>query len=377
MCARLTIFLLFAATVFGAAADSIPDRKPRFVERVVNYFRDSNKPQPAKRFDWSVIGGPFYSTDTHFGIGIVAGAQYHHSLADSLMQPSVAALKLQGSTTLFYKVGLEGTHLFPGDKVRLNYDASFQSLPTYFWGIGYGAGNDCDNKSKYIDQQFSIQATCLARVVGPLLIGGGVKFCYNRAIDLRYPEFWADKPTHVTALGLNAELMYDTRDNLTFPTRGWMLKGTAAIWPSEIGNSSHSFWSVEIITSYYRPLWHGAVMASRFRAYATIGDTPWSMMPTFGGSTAMRGYYSGQYRDKCETDLTWELRQHIWRRSGLVAWIGAGTVFPYLADICISHILPNWGIGYRWEFKKNANVRLDLGFGHRCYGIEFGLNEAF
>jgi hypothetical protein len=39
--------------------------------------------------------------------------------------------------------------------------------------------------------------------------------------------------------------------------------------------------------------------------------------------------------------------------------------------------LPNYGIGYRWEFKKRVNVRLDWGFGKRQMGVIFSINEAF
>lgn len=40
--------------------------------------------------------------------------------------------------------------------------------------------------------------------------------------------------------------------------------------------------------------------------------------------------------------------------------------------------LPNYGIGYRWEFKKRMNVRLDYGFGKKDQnGFLFSINEAF
>ena len=43
-----------------------------------------------------------------------------------------------------------------------------------------------------------------------------------------------------------------------------------------------------------------------------------------------------------------------------------------------AHTLPNYGIGYRWEFKKRVNVRLDYGFGLRGQkSFMFGINEAF
>ena len=101
------------------------------------------------------------------------------------------------------------------------------------------------------------------------------------------------------------------------------------------------------------------------------------MLATFGGSSTMRGYYEGRFRDKGVLDMTVELRQHIWRRNGLVVWLGVGTVFPKFSDIEFRKLLPNAGIGYRWEFKKNTNVRLDFGVGKGETSFLFSINEAF
>lgn len=101
------------------------------------------------------------------------------------------------------------------------------------------------------------------------------------------------------------------------------------------------------------------------------------MLPFIGGSYTMRGYYEGRYRDKNAIDVTMELRQHIWHRNSAVIWMGAANVFPKLGDLQARKILPNFGIGYRWEFKKNVNIRLDFGFGKGETGIIFNINEAF
>ena len=62
----------------------------------------------------------------------------------------------------------------------------------------------------------------------------------------------------------------------------------------------------------------------------------------------------------------------------MVIWGGLGTVFHKFSAIRGERLLPNWGIGYRWEFKKNGNVRLDYGFGKRgMQGFVFNINEAF
>ncbi len=35
-------------------------------------FNDANKNKKHKRFDFSIIGGPHYASDTKFGLGMVA-----------------------------------------------------------------------------------------------------------------------------------------------------------------------------------------------------------------------------------------------------------------------------------------------------------------
>ena len=68
----------------------------------------------------------------------------------------------------------------------------------------------------------------------------------------------------------------------------------------------------------------------------------------------------------------------MWKRNGVVLWGGFGTVFSKFSNITFRTLLPNWGFGYRWEFKKNVNVRLDYGFGKPGHsGFIFNINEAF
>ena len=72
-----------------------------------------------------------------------------------------------------------------------------------------------------------------------------------------------------------------------------------------------------------------------------------------------------------------ELRQHIWRRSGIVVWGGAGNVFHDFDKFKMKQTLPTFGLGYRWEFKNRVNVRLDYGIGKGETSFYFNINEAF
>ena len=91
----------------------------------------------------------------------------------------------------------------------------------------------------------------------------------------------------------------------------------------------------------------------------------------------MRCYYEGRYRDKCALNVVAELRQHVWRRSGVTFWAGAGVVTPAIESVRWSRVLPCVGLGYRWEFKKRCNVRLDYGIGRGSSSFSFNINEAF
>ena len=121
--------------------DSSSVNKRGFIERVKDYFKESNTEKQNKRFDFSVIGGPHYSSDTKLGLGLVAAGFYRKNLADSLTTPSNVSLYGDISTVGFWLIGIRGDHIFPHDRQRLDYNMYFYSFPRHFWGIGYGAGS--------------------------------------------------------------------------------------------------------------------------------------------------------------------------------------------------------------------------------------------
>lgn len=363
-------------TVVPAALPAGETPRRNLVGRIIDYFDHTNDPVPARRFAMSFIGGPYYSSDVKFAVGLVASAQYRTSMADSLLQPSSASLKLQVSTTLFYSASVTGMHILPGDRMRIDYGVRFQSLPTWFWGIGYAAGRG-DVRTRYKELGLGGNADWLFRTGRHLFIGPAVDIRYITARDrAAEPDLWGTLPARTLSVGAGVLVQLDTRDVATAPERGWYLALAQRFYPRWLGNGARTFGLTELTACHYRRVWKGGVLAGRLHALATYGHTPWGMMPTFG-DVGMRGYYYGRYRDKCEADITLELRQHVWRRNGFVFWVGAGAVAPGPADFRADHILPNVGIGYRWEFKKRVNVRVDFGIGKGTNAFEFNINEVF
>ena len=119
-------------------ADTTEKKKKKgLINRVIDYFADSNKEKPYKKFDFSIIGGPHYSTDTKLGLGLVATGLYRTDMTDSLLTRSNVALYGDITTANYYKIGVRGNHIFPHDRCRMVYDVSFDSFKSDFWGIGY------------------------------------------------------------------------------------------------------------------------------------------------------------------------------------------------------------------------------------------------
>ena len=350
--------------------------KKGFFRKFIDYFADANKEKPYKKFDFSIIGGPNYSEDTKFGIGLVAAGLYRLDPSDSLLAPSDVSLYGNVSTSGFYLVGIRGNNLFPGDRYRLLYNMNFFSFPGAFWGIGYQMGDQNANESQYTLQQYSVKLNFLIRTARNFYIGPIASYDYIEGKKFDRIELLEGQDRVTQTIGAGVTLAYDTRDVSTAPARGIYVKGEQRFFPAFLGNR-YAFSRTDLIFDGYKSVWKGGVLAFDFHSEFNYGRVPWTMLATLGGSYSMRGYYDGRYRDRNLIEAQVELRQKVWRRNGIALWVGAGNVFHDFDTFRWSQTLPNFGVGYRWEFKKRVNVRLDLGFGRNGSGFIFNINEAF
>ena len=351
-------------------------KKLNLFQKVINYFNESNEPRPEKKFDFGIIGGPHYSSTTKLGLGIVASGTYR-TRRDSLTQLSNVSLYGDATTTGFLLIGVKGNNLFPENKYRIDYDFYLYTFPSDFWGIGYDNGNNNANKSSYNRLETILLANWLARFHRNLYGGISTGFNWVKGSRFTKPELLNGEPHEVISTSVGLVLTYDSRDFIPNAARGIYLNINQRFFPRFLGNKN-PFTRTAFVFDAYQRLWKGAILAFDLHGEFNYGDVPWNMLASLGGSTRMRGYYEGRYRDKNLIETQLELRQHIWRRNGIAVWVGAGNVFPSFSGFKWSHTLPNYGIGYRWEFKNRVNLRLDYGFGKKGQWVFFfNINEEF
>lgn len=359
------------------AHDSTVVRPPffrRMYDGVYRYFTESNQVKEEKRFDFSVIGGPHFSSDTKLGLGLVASGLYRMDRSDLSLPPSSISLYGDVTTTGFYLLGIRGTTIFKEDKYRLGINFYFFSFPSKYWGIGYANGNRKNDYTTYKRLEKQIRVDFSKSIFPNTYLGATGLFRHVNGKDFKDIRFLDGEKADIATLGFGLFVTYDTRDFLPNPYRGTYIKFEQLFFPDFWGNK---FKRSEILFRNYNKLWKGAILASDLQGTLNYGNTPWSMVALLGGSYQMRGYYEGQYRDNKLIQTQIELRQHIYNRHGIVVWGGAGNVFPNFHHFKWKETLPTYGIGYRWEFKKRVNVRLDYGIGKGQSAFYFNIEEAF
>lgn len=357
-------------------AVSVPaQRKPGLIDRVINYFKETNREPAPGRMDFSFLGGPSYSSATSLELAVIAAGVYR---TGELATTPLSELDIfaEGSVTGFYNVGIRGHHSFPNDRFRINYHANFCHFPSKFWGVGYAMDVDNNNETEYTLLQSLIRAEFLWHLPHDVFLGPSVCFDYSKAIKVGNPLTWGDEDRRQTACGVGFILSLDTRDFPQNATRGVNIKLHQRYIP-RFKSDKKGFSITELTFAWYKRMWRSGVVALQFHGAGSTAHTPWSMLPTLDSGKGIRGYYEGRYRDRGELDITAEVRQHLWGRNGLVVWGGVGTIFHRFDAINLRHLLPSVGVGYRWEFKKGVNVRVDIGFGKHSHEFTLGLNEVF
>jgi hypothetical protein len=346
------------------------------VSRLLHYFEDSNNSHPDKTVDFTFLGGPSYSEATSFQLAAIAAGVYY-ARRDSVTPESDLSIFAQGSLTGFYRVGVYGHHFAPEDKYRITYAVNFAHFPLHFWGLGYDMAVDNANESEYTELRTLGNVELTWRLARKLYLGPTVDIGYSKATKVENPALWCGQRMDVFSCGVGAALYFDTRDYPLNAANGWNLILKQQFYPGVMGNKN-PFILTELTTSWYKQVWRTGVLACMFHCGSTYGGTvSWTKMPTLDQSGGVRSYYDGRYRDKSESDVVVELRQHIYRRSGIVVWCGAGSVFSRLNEVRLKRILPSGGVGYRWELKERVNIRVDFGVGRESTSFSFGLNEAF
>lgn len=357
-------------------------KAPEWMRKYLNSLIQGNIDRTRERpIDISFGISPSYTREASFGIGAMCTALYRVDRADTLDTPSDIFAVFNASLNGFYVFQLKGNNLFPDNRTRLSYKLNVYRKHLDFWGITSEASAN-NPKTTYNRRSINAHVDYVYRLKHNFFIGGHFESNYTDARGLNNKIYLLGERPQVYVTGMGFSLELDSRDNLLTPTGGYRFSYMAMVYPKFLGNAPSFFNSHTFVGNLYAGLWRGGMAAFDLYAKFNSSKAPWTMREMVAADgIRMRGYYMGSYIDNSQVAIQVELRQHIWRRLGAVAWIGGATVFSSLKDLRHKEINPEWlpngGLGLRYEFKHNVNARIDFGIGRNTSGFVFAIGEAF
>jgi hypothetical protein len=189
-------------------------------------------------------------------------------------------------------------------------------------------------------------------------------------------------------------IIYDTRDDVTVPTRGmeWVVYGGLASRAgilndslySEAGIDGRVFWPItrnSILAAHTALRYMPEARHAPFWALSTLGGS----VSLIGGTQPLRGYGAGRFYDRNALSATVELRQKIGsiriastRLDLEVApFLDVGRVFSRLGTWPVAELHKVFGIGFRGVARPFVVGYVDVGYGSEGAAIFSGIGYPF
>jgi hypothetical protein len=335
-----------------------------------------------------LLWAPVPISNPAVGTGLAVAGAYIFAIDrdDKVSPPTLAALGgLYTSSGTWAAAAVFKTYLAE-DRWRVLGVLSYGDVKTDYFGIGTAAGDT--GTSVLLHQRGSyLLVEGLRRVLVPDLYAG---LRYQRIdIDTDAP---ADTPPDILATlpgtsfssasaGVGLRVQYDSRDNNFYPTAGNFGDLSMTFYAPGLGGDqrhqkyllgANGYWTV-------RPDW---VLAARVSFCGVGGEAPHYALCLFGSDGDIRGYKSGQYRDRAMFATQAELRAvlpFLQKKLGASAFFGFGEVAPSFGHLNASDVLFGGGLGVRYRVTKQdpINLRLEYAWGRGGGSFYLGVGEAF
>ena len=351
------------------------------ISKFKNWFNDLVKGNVDKthdkKVDLSFVISPSYTDIASVGIGGMATAMFRTDRNDSTMPPSDISACASYSVKNFYSFYLKGTIYFPDKKSSLSCYMDMRNEIMKFWGMNYVM---CDSLPSigYSRRTSIMKLDYFYKLPHHFYIGAGLRFNYTGIYKIDDVDYLAGQQRNNTYIGGGVAVKYDSRDIVTNPHRGMHALIREMYYRNTNGIGERNIFSTVAQFNTYHPLWKNAILATDLFGQFNSNSVNLPLLEQIASDyNHMRGYYIGRYMDNNQICAQVELRQNIHKRLGAVAWVGAGNLFATFNQFKWSHTLPNAGVGLRYEFKHNINLRVDYGFGKAYSCIVFDFGEAF
>ena len=317
---------------------------------------------------------PVFSSAPETGIelGGTALLSFYSDTSDRNTRVSNIFTYASATTKGQQRFSLSTNYWTPQNKFYYTASIGYQNFPFDFYGIGNDTrlANADHVGEKRLKLNFTGQKLLGDHIYGGFALGAS-NYVYqdnNSASVLNTSPLIEDRQGGASVFA-GPSLVYDTRNNNTYTTRGMIVTTYFNLVQGVFGNNSYTGGFFNIEYSQFLPVSKQWTLGVDVQEQSLTGDrSPFYLLPQLGNDEMMRGYYDGRYRDRNLLAGQTELRYRINARFGIAGFVGTGEVFR--SQFSFDELKPDYGGGVRYFFDtdKGLSIRLDYGIGQKPAG---------
>jgi outer membrane protein assembly factor BamA len=339
---------------------------------------DATKPREHRR-ELVVAPLPIINPTLDNGAALVVGMLYTIGSGARASPPSATFAMGMGTSNDTWAIGLGQTLRFGADRYRMLAVGGYANVNFRYFGIGTDAGDD--GQSVLLNQTgYAGVADFVVRVGGRWYAGARYRLMHmSVSADLSERPITvppADARLRTGLLGPHVQ--WDSRNSEFYPTTGVLFDAMALFAGSGVGGR-RNYQTYQLALSRYAGIGQRHVIAAKVNSCLAEGDAPFYDLCLLGQYQDIRGYPTGQYRDRSMLTAQAEYRVNVWWRVGLVAFGGAGEVAPGFDRLTADGLLPSAGAGLRFRLTRETplNLRVDYAWGRGSQALYVSVGEAF
>ncbi len=333
---------------------------------------------PTKRFTAFPFPLLYYSPETRIAYGVAGNATFRFQRDSQNVKPSniVAGLAYtQNKQVLLYS---QFQVFYDNNNYYFFGEAGYYKYSYYFYGIGK-AGTP---KELYTVNYPRIKLNAAYKILPHIYAGVSYQF-ENYGIKSIAPQGALASGNVVgsagsTTSGAGPLLLYDSRDSVLYPGKGWFGNVSFMNNGTFLGGN-FNFSRIVLDLNHYGYLSKKFILATNLYGSFVSGNAPFQQLSQLGGNKLMRGYYQGRFTDNNFAALQTEGRFPLFKRLGGVLFADGGFLGNQQNLLRFNDFKYSYGTGLRYNVnrKDHLNIRLDYALGPKTSGFYFTIGEAF
>jgi outer membrane protein assembly factor BamA len=275
------------------------------------------------------------------------------------------------------------TEIYRKDKNFFNLNLRYFNYPDLYFG---NVNNPVDPPEKFINEFIKMEMKVAWIFHERFFAGINLEYAKNHLYG--FEKGGVLEQGNITGssggqtLGAGPYIRYDSRDNIFYPLKGWLIESSSLFFEGDQVNE-YAFSNFKFDAKRYMTVFSTKnVLALQANFNFTWGnDVPFYKLPQLGGDSRLRGIdHENRYRDKNSFYVQAEGRRELFWRLGGVLFAGFGNVYPSLPEFQFKEMKYIFGLGGRFKPFKNEklNLRMDIGKGPGSqYAVYLAVREAF